>query len=264
MKQILEYYRNYDEEGRLMRSPAHQMEFITTTHVINKLIQVNDRIIEIGAGTGRYSFYYAEKGFEVSAVELVPENVAIMRKKLSKKYAGSLRLMITQGDARDLSIFPAESFELALCLGPIYHLPDPAEKEKAIREGLRVLKPGGVLAVAYINKFAVYLSTLIDEGGFKNPTILKNILNHGATYLDDCDCFYFTTPEEMEDLMEKFDIEPITQVATDGVNYFGIVNKLPADELPFWIENHLATCEQPSLLGYSLHGLYLCRKSKDC
>ena len=119
------------------------------------------------------------------------------------------------------------------------------------------------MAVSYINKFAAYLTTLKNDGWFKNPTSLKNLLNHGATYLDDRDCFYFTTPEEMADLMGRFDIEPITQVATDGATYFGIINNLSEDELPLWIENHLATCQQPSLLGYSLHGLYICRKGKS-
>ena len=72
VSEILEnYYNNYDEESRLVRDKTHTIEFITTTKFIDKYLKDGDRILEIGAGTGRYTIHYALKGFEVDAVELV-------------------------------------------------------------------------------------------------------------------------------------------------------------------------------------------------
>ena len=81
MKEIIEFYNNYDEEGRLLkknRSP----EYITTMRYIKKYLTPNSRIIEIGAGTGRYSIALADMGYDVTAVELVPHNIEIMKKKV--------------------------------------------------------------------------------------------------------------------------------------------------------------------------------------
>ena len=65
------YYNEYDEDGRLEKDKAHSIEFITTTKYIEQYLNEGDKILEIGAGTGRYTLYYAKKGFDVSAVELI-------------------------------------------------------------------------------------------------------------------------------------------------------------------------------------------------
>ena len=63
------YYNEYDEDGRLERDKAHSIEFITTTKYIEQYLKSGDKILEIGAGTGRYSIHYAKKGFEVYIVQ---------------------------------------------------------------------------------------------------------------------------------------------------------------------------------------------------
>ena len=68
---IIDYYNNYDEDSRL--SPRHgTVEFLTTMRYIEKYIKPGSRVLEIGAGTGRYSHTLARLGYTVDAVELVP------------------------------------------------------------------------------------------------------------------------------------------------------------------------------------------------
>ena len=80
---VIDFYNNYDEEGRLMRK-SRMPEFLTTMKYIEKYLTPGARIIEIGAGTGRYSVTLAEKGYDVTSVELVPHNLDIMKEKVKE------------------------------------------------------------------------------------------------------------------------------------------------------------------------------------
>lgn len=75
------YYENYDEEGRLL-SKHGQVEYLTTMKYIKKYLKPGMRILEIGAGTGRYSLTLARMGYHVEALELVQHNIDIFKKAL--------------------------------------------------------------------------------------------------------------------------------------------------------------------------------------
>ena len=64
------YYANYDEEGRLA-SKHGQVEFLTTMKYIHEIIGSTEKkkILEVGAGTGRYSIALAKEGHEVDAMD---------------------------------------------------------------------------------------------------------------------------------------------------------------------------------------------------
>ncbi|MDE7158746.1 MAG: SAM-dependent methyltransferase, partial [Clostridiales bacterium] len=77
-KYITELYNNYDEDSRLT-SKHGQVEFLTTMRYIEKYIKAGDRVLEIGAATGRYSHTLARQGYKVDAVELVEHNIDVFR-----------------------------------------------------------------------------------------------------------------------------------------------------------------------------------------
>ena len=70
-----DYYSNYDEEGRLL-SRHGSVEFLTTTRYIDKYLSKGMKILEVGAGTGRYSLNYARKGYQVEAIEPLLQSLA--------------------------------------------------------------------------------------------------------------------------------------------------------------------------------------------
>lgn len=109
MKSILEYYETYDEEARLIKDNAHKVEFITTVHYLDNIIEPSSRILEVGAGTGRYSFYFAEKGHKVTALDITPKHVEIMKKKARYK---DLDIDIVLGNAKELSDFKDDSYDV--------------------------------------------------------------------------------------------------------------------------------------------------------
>ena len=113
-------YGDGREETRLMRTRHGQMEYLTTMSCIDRYALRPCRVLELGAGTGTYSLALAREGYEVTALELVSKNVEILRQKAK----GRPRLQVVQGDALDLSRFADGSFDLTLCLGPLYHIYD--------------------------------------------------------------------------------------------------------------------------------------------
>ena len=72
------FYDGYREDIRLEKSRHGQLEYLTTMHYINKLIPANASILEIGAGTGRYSIALAKEGYQVTAIELAERNLEIL------------------------------------------------------------------------------------------------------------------------------------------------------------------------------------------
>lgn len=142
MTELEEYYGKFNEEKRL-NSRHGQVEYITSMKYIHKYLEEirngrsNDRIrvLDIGAGTGRYSVPLAEEGYDVTAVELVKHNLGRLRAKGSTVKA-------YQGNALKLSRFEEDSFDLTLLFGPMYHLHEEDEKRQALLEAKRVTKPG--------------------------------------------------------------------------------------------------------------------------
>ena len=153
------FYNTYKEENRFNKSNHNHLEFITTTNYIEKYLKKGDKILEVGAGTGAYSLHYAKKGYDVTAIELVEENI----RKLKQGIEENMNIEVHQGNAVDLSIFKDDTFNMTLVLGPMYHLFTKEEQEKAIQEAIRVTKKEGYIYFAYITNDAVILRCLLME-----------------------------------------------------------------------------------------------------
>ena len=105
MTELEKYYNKFNEDKRLL-SRHGQVEFITSMKYIHECLETMDhpKILDIGAGTGRYSVALAEEGYDVTAVELVKYNLGILKKKQSTVKA-------YQGNALNLKRFSDNSFD---------------------------------------------------------------------------------------------------------------------------------------------------------
>ena len=125
---VKSFYGNIDEDTRLNRSRHGQMEYLTTMEYIHRYVTDSAKILEIGAGTGRYSIALAKEGYDVTAIELVEHNLDIL--KANSGDLGNLKSF--QGDALDLSRFKDGEFDITLVLGPMYHLYANDDVKKAM------------------------------------------------------------------------------------------------------------------------------------
>ena len=259
MDYLESYYNQYDEDGRLL-SQHGQVEYITTQKYIHDFLadDKGNKILEIGAGTGRYSVALAKEGYAVTALELIGHNLEILRAKLD----GTEDIEALQGNALDLSRFADESFDLTLLLGPMYHLYSKDEKIRALKEAVRVTKQGGGIMVAYCMNEPTLVQYVFGGGH------LREILDNGMLTADwHCisepkDLFEMIRPEEIEELDREVGVERVRLVATDGATNFmrSIIDAMDAETFAKWVEYHLATCERQDLIGASHHTLDILKK----
>ena len=251
------FYEGYDEEQRFARRSS-RVEFLTTVRYIDRYLRPGMRILEVGAGTGRYSRHYAAQGYSVDAVELVEHNIAVLRKHRTP----DMDLRVRQGNACDLSAYADDRFDCTLLLGPLYHLFSPEDKRRAVAEALRVTKPGGLLYAAFIMNDATILSWGLQQGhlaeGLKNGLITQDF--HCASVPEMV--FEMSTLEEIESLMAGFPVKTRHLVASNGMScHFADCLDGADDELfDAWLAYHFHTCERRELLGYSSHLLFVGEK----
>jgi len=262
MNYIEDYYNNYDEEARLVRKHG-QVEFLTTMRYIKKYLELKSDayVLEVGAGTGRYSRAIADMGYQVEAVELVPHNIEIFKENLKP----TQNIQITQGNALDLNTFEDSTFDITLVLGPMYHLYTEEDKRQAISEALRVTKPDGVIFVAYCISDA---SILLDEfkEGYKwvSENIAKGLIDpvtFDVTGLPE-GIFELVRKDDIDRLMEFFEVERLHYVATDMITGFFRESIMDMDDATFdlYLKYHFAVCERPDMVGMTQHSLDIFRK----
>ncbi len=263
MEDLIEQYTNADENARLTRQYITQMEYDTTMHAILPYLSRGTQVCELGAATGRYSFALAQLGCEVTAVELVPDQVRILRSNADQK---GLAVSIYQGDACDVSFLSDESQDVLLILGPLYHLRTQSQREQAMAEARRVLKPDGVIAIAYISRYFIAGLFAQKFPELIIPDVLTELYELGTVSHEKADSFfrvgYFATPQEMNTLLDDHTFSIERHLATDGFGRYIAegVNRFNTDQYQVWLQHHLTVCDEPSLLGSSNHGLIIGRK----
>jgi ubiquinone/menaquinone biosynthesis C-methylase UbiE len=246
-------YDIFDESTRLSTKAA-QVEFLTTIRQIEKHLKPGMKILDLGAGTGEYSLYFAKKGFEVTAIELVEKHVKQMKEKIHP----DMSLEVFQGNAMDISRIEDNSFDVVLCFGPLYHLAKEEDRMQCIKEVKRVCKDTGKMYFAFISNDMV----ITTETMCYNPGFIK-----GETYdPDNCKVegilFSFHTVEECRALLTDSGLKIIAEVAADGLSELlaDKINKMDDESYKLWLDYHFYCSEKPEFLGASNHLLFAVEK----
>lgn len=255
---LTNYYENYNEDNRLC-SRHGMVEFLTTVRYIEKYLKPGMRVLEIGAATGRYSHYFAREDYQVDAVELVTHNIDIFRQNT----APGENITITQGNAKDLSMFASETYDITLLLGPMYHLFTEEDKLQALSEAIRVTKTGGIIFSAYCMGDASVLSYGFIRGEIHN-IIEKCMVDPVtfATFSQPWDLFELHRKEDIDALRSHFPVTQLHFLATDGyANHMRkTLDEMDEETFRLYLRYHFATCERRDMVGYSHHTLDIFRK----
>ncbi|MBR6290699.1 MAG: class I SAM-dependent methyltransferase [Clostridia bacterium] len=257
---ISEFYGKVNEDTRLTRSRQGQLEYFITTTFIRRFAFPGAKILEIGAGTGRYSVALAKEGFDVTAVELLEGNLSVLR----KNGAGIPNLTSRQGDGSDLGFLGDRTFDLTLVFGPMYHLYDRAEAERAVDEAIRVTKDGGVIFFAFLSVYGIM---------FANYLYGRWSAGEEENFTEDYKVRHFKeqlfTGYDVAEFEAMFGKKPVTHLTTAGVDcILEEAEQIPDFSLPDpdfekfkrW---YLHFCEKRELLASSNHLLYICRKNEE-
>ncbi len=255
VKRLEEYYNKFNEDKRLLTRHG-QVEYLTTMHFIHELAetlmekrgQESLDILEIGAGTGRYSVALSEEGHRVTAAELSASNLGRLKKKKS-----SVKAM--QRDARNLSGIGDESFDLVLLLGPLYHLHDVADQLKALSEAKRVLRGDGYLLAAYcMNEYSI-LTYGFWEHHIKEALESGQVDENFHTLADANELYSYVRLSDIDALKDAAGLQRAFIFAADGAaNYRrDKLRQLSEEEFALFMRYQLATCRLPELLGASAH-----------
>lgn len=256
MTDLEKYYNKFCEDKRLTRRHG-QVEYITSMKYIHEYLddKKEKKVLDIGAGTGRYSVSLANEGYDVTAIELVNYNLGILKSKKSSVKA-------FQGNALNLSRFDENSFDITLVFGPMYHIFKFDDKVQVLNEAKRVTKKGGYILVAYcMNEYSI-----ITYAFKKNYAVqcLKDgkIDNDFHCVCDEKDLYDYVRLEDIDKINKAVQLQRIKIVSADGpADYMRTtLNNMDEETFKIFINYHLATCERPELLGASAHTLDILQK----
>jgi ubiquinone/menaquinone biosynthesis C-methylase UbiE len=250
------YYSNGKEKERL---DTHCLEKDRSLRILRKLLPAPPAVVvDIGGAAGAYAFPLAALGYQVHLIDPIPLHIE-QAKEHAKKSSVSLASYAV-GDARALN--SEEGFADAILLfGPLYHLMTAEERQKALAESFRVLKPGGILFAVAISRFASLMDAMnkttvaakIHKLGEELSTGL-----HWKTAAPDLKApyLYFHEPSEFHAELIEAGFKDVVLKAIEGpVWQDELVAKLSEDS-PSWdkLLSLLETIEEePSLMGASAH-----------
>lgn len=255
---IKKYYEKGGERERLDERFA-SVEFLTTVRYIEKYLFPGAHILEIGAGAGRYSHFFARKGYEVDAIELIPLHV----EQFKRDTLPNEHIKITQGDARDLSAFEDNTYDITLILGPLYHLPIDEDKKKVISEALKVTKRGGMIFSAYILNEMTVMNYLFRNNRIADCATAENAVKSDFRLADIPEKgLSICRIEDINALMDDFDVERMHLVGTDMFSGMirDMLKTMSEEAFDLYVKYIYTICERRDMIGTSGHILDIFRK----
>ena len=257
MNELEKYYCKFNEDKRLL-SRHGQVEFFVANKYLHAVIngRTNLNIIDIGAGTGRYSIKLADEGHNVTAVDLVNKNVSTIKLKSDKVVA-------KQGSALNLK-FKDNSFDIALLFGPLYHLLSHEEKLKAISEAKRVTKVGGTILIMYLTNDYAVITYAFKEGNLQKCLQTKKLNENFECKTTAEDLYSYVRIEEINSLKDESNLKRIKIIGVDGPTDYirPTINALSDEDFEIYKKYILSIAERQELIGASSHILDILENTK--
>jgi S-adenosylmethionine-dependent methyltransferase len=269
MNPVVSYY-TANAEGEWQRQAwdgYHRLEFLVTHHLLARYLPANSLVLDAGGGPGRHALELCRRGHRVVLCDITPAllEMAKTQARSEPPEVQSRLLDAVVADVRDLSQFAEASFDAALCTGgPVSHIPDPEGRTRAVRELVRVTRPGGVVCLG-VNGYLALLRTvmrglsdlLVDEAW------LTRFVRDGNSPRARMEWHFFRA-DEVRELAESCGLTTLAVAGCEGLSS-GLpeaTNALAEDPTKWatWCEMVLATACEPAVADLSEHILYFGRR----
>jgi ubiquinone/menaquinone biosynthesis C-methylase UbiE len=248
------------------RLERHRTEFAVTMQALRDYLpRPSAKILDIGGGPGRYAIALAKQGYNVTLLDISKRCLEFARNKAKET---KVRLSeFIHGNATNLKMFSAESYDAVLLMGPMYHLLSLSEREKALQEARRVLKKEGLIFASFIMRYAVIRwaaknepSWILEHQQRVRKLLVTGILEeHKENTFTDA---YFADPLEIKPLMKSNGFKTMDLIACEGVISMieDKVNELKGDLWDAWVELNYKLGKDPTVHGAAEHLLHVGRK----
>ncbi len=265
-EQIEFFYSRASEETRLEKGMG-VFEFKRVKSLIDKyLIAKPATIVDVGGGTGKYAEWLSKRGHKVHLVDPVPKHI-----ETALRRAGAMRnkFDVRLGEARDLP-YPDNFADMLIMHGPLYHLQSKRDRERAIAEARRVVRPGGVVLGFSINYTASTLVGLLQGLIHQKPFFdmcVEELTSGNHNPPDDFPWMlaeaYYHRPQELKDEFEGQNLLFLNIHAVEGMawldrDYFSNMSR--EDRKNTLLKLVELTENDISLVSFSPHMMIASRK----
>ena len=264
---IVKAHYDADPQKEWDRLAGGKFEFKIATHYMEKYIKPGDSVLDIGGGTGRYSIWLAQRGCDVTLLDISERSIKFALRKATEYGVGFKTIL---GDARYISANAklAKKYDHILVMGPLYHLVDEADRAITLKGALSYLKKSGKLFASFISIVGAMifmarecpeLITLPAEQQFIET--LKNGQSYGG------DAFtraFYAYPDKIIPFMEQFPLRKLHLFSQEGIStpFVNKIMSLPHEAVEKWFDISLAVCEKEEFLSFAGHLMYIGEKTK--
>lgn len=259
MLPLEKYYNRHKENLRLQRRHGLVEFRVALKYILDYLPKNEDKksikILDLGAGTGRYTIELHNMGYDILAVEPVQHNIDVMLQNAPYVQA-------KKGNALDLSFLQDETFDAVIAFGPMYHLISEKDKLQALSEIKRVTKPDAVIFIAYIQNDYSILTYCFAENRMpelvKNGFVDENFHIHAA----EDEMYDFASLEYIEELNQKAGFQRLTILSPDGPSDYmrTQLNYMSDETFELFIKYQMCRAEQKDLLAAGSHLVDIVKK----
>lgn len=263
---ILEYYSRGGERDRLEVALGGPLEKERTREVLGRWLPGPPATVaDVGGGAGVHALWLASSGYDVHLRDPVALHVEQAVEAARESGLGLASAEV--GDARESDLGDG-SADVVLMLGPLYHLQAAADRRRALGEASRVLREGGLLAVAAVSRWSPVLGGLA-VGLLERPEQRETVERATRTGRFDpappsgFTRAYLHRPEELRDEVAAAGFGILDLVGLEGIGYaFPDFAERWADpagrEALLWAARRVEAV--PELLGLSAHLLLMARR----
>lgn len=263
------YFDAFGEQEweRLAKSPAREIQYLVHKRVLQKYLVPRNAVLEIGAGPGRFTKDIVNLDCRVSVTDISKVQVELNRAKAVELGFDAGVVEWRQLDMCDMSCYPDASFDAVIAYGgPLSYVLN--QRDMAMSECIRVLKPGGLILASVMNLWGTirqYLEGVIEYTLEENRAIIStgDLVTSNAQFATH-QCHLFNS-QELKAFFESHGLNVLDMAASNVLTpvYDDRLMDIRQDEEKWSqvVEMELQACHMPGCLDSGTHIIVVGRKA---